>query len=61
MHVRTRRLTHGLLLIVGLVLIVGGIATGKNGACVVGLIVSAVNARQWQQSNKHRPAVDRAR
>ena len=61
MEVRTRRLAHGLLFIVGLVLIVAGIATGKYGALIVGLIVSAVNLRQWQQRNKHRSAADQAR
>ncbi len=49
------------MLIVGLVLIVAGTATGKSGAFVIGLIVSAVNVRQWQQSNKQQSAADEVR
>jgi hypothetical protein len=45
----------------GLVLIVAGIATGKYGAWIVGLIVSAVNLRKWQQSNERRSAADQMR
>jgi len=32
---------------IGLVLMVGGIAVGKPGASIVGLIVAAVNIQQW--------------
>ena len=49
---KTRQLIHGLILVVGLVLMIGGIITGKHGATVVGLIVAAVNVQQWIQWNK---------
>jgi hypothetical protein len=49
---KTRQLIHGLILVVGLVLMIGGIITGKHGAMVVGLIVAAVNVQQWIQWNK---------
>ena len=52
MNVSIRLLVHGLIFIMGLVLIVGGIVTGTNGAWIVGLIVAAVNFRHWQKMNK---------
>jgi len=51
-NINTRQLIHGLILVVGLVLMIGGIITGKNGATVVGLIVAAVNVQQWIHWNK---------
>ncbi len=50
--IKTRQLIHVLILVVGLVLMLGGIITGKHGATVVGLIVSAVNVQQWIHWNK---------
>jgi hypothetical protein len=47
MDAGTRQLVHGLLLAVGLVMMAGGIATRKNGAVIIGLIVAAVNVQQW--------------
>ena len=52
-NIKTRQLIHGLILVGGLVLIIGGIITGKHGATVVGLIVAAVNVQQWIQWNKN--------
>ena len=52
-NIKTRQLIHGLILVGGLVLMIGGIITGKHGATVVGLIVAAVNVQQWIQWNKH--------
>jgi hypothetical protein len=48
----TRHIVHALILLIGLILMIGGIITGKHGATVVGLIVSAVSVRQWLQWNK---------
>jgi hypothetical protein len=39
---------HGLLFCLGLILIIGAIATHKTGAMVIGLILAAVNIQQWQ-------------
>ena len=50
--IKARQLIHGLILVVGLVLMIGGIITGKHGATVVGLIVAAVNVQQWIHWNK---------
>lgn len=47
------KLIHSLLMAIGLVLMVGGILTGKNGAVVGGLIVAAVNAQQLIQRTKN--------
>jgi hypothetical protein len=57
MDISTRQSLHILLFVIGLVLIVGGIATGKPGASIVGLIVAAVNIRQWelQRSSRAEP------
>ena len=46
-RIKTRQLIHGLISVVGLVLMIGGILTGKHGATVGGLIVAAVNVQQW--------------
>ena len=48
----TRQIVHVLLSVIGLVVIIVGIITGKHGATVVGIIVSGVNAQQWIQWNK---------
>lgn len=50
--IKTLRLILGLNTVLGLVLIVGGIITGKHGATVIGLIVAAVNAQQLFYWNK---------
>jgi len=42
---------HGFVFIMGLALVVGGIATRILGASVVGFIVAGVNFRNWW---KHR-------
>jgi hypothetical protein len=47
MNPKTRQILHLLLLFIGLVLMVGGIAVEKPGASIIGLIVAAVNIQQW--------------
>jgi hypothetical protein len=42
----TRKILTIMVALVGLILIVGGIITGKNGAVVVGLILAAVATQQ---------------
>jgi hypothetical protein len=51
-NIKTRHFIHGLILVCGLVLMIGGIITGKHGATVVGIIVAGVNVQQWMQWNK---------
>ena len=46
-NIKTRQFIHGLILVCGLILMIGGIITGKHGATVGGLIVAAVNVQQW--------------
>ncbi len=46
------RRMHILILAVGLLLMVGGIITGKHGATVVGMIIAAVNVYQWMMVKK---------
>ena len=48
-NIKTRQFIHGLILVCGLVLIIGGIITGKHGATVGGIIVAGVNVQQWIQ------------
>lgn len=52
-NIKTRQFIHGIILVCGLVLMIGGIITGKHGATVGGLIVAAVNVQQWIQWNKN--------
>ncbi len=52
----TRQIVHSIILVIGLVLLIGGIITGKHGATVVGLIVAAINVQQfvqWTKKEKH--------
>lgn len=49
--ISTGQIFHIIVLVIGLGLMVGGIITGKYGATVVGLIVSAVGVQQWIQLN----------
>jgi len=57
MNISTRQVVHGFVFTLGIVLIVGGLATGTYGAAIIGLIVAAVNFQQWQQGNQqHAPS-----
>lgn len=47
-----RQIVHALLFVTGLMLLIGGIISGKNGATVAGLIIAAVNVQQWVHLNK---------
>jgi hypothetical protein len=49
MNISTRQFNLGLEFILGLILIIAGIATGAEGAWIVGLIVAAVNFQQYQK------------
>ena len=51
-NIKARQFMHGLILVCGLVLMIGGIITGKHGATVGGIIVAGVNVQQWIQWNK---------
>jgi hypothetical protein len=46
------KMIYIILLIIGLVLLVGGIITGKHGATVIGLIIAAVNIQGIIKMNK---------
>jgi len=52
MQISVRLIVHGLLLVLGLALMVGGIVAAKHGAVVIGLIVAAVNVQQYLKRNK---------
>ena len=61
MNRQTRLYAHVILFIVGIVLMVGGVATKKYGASIVGLIVAAVNYWQWQGWRKQASAGDNSK
>lgn len=48
MSARKWQYVHAIIFLIGIVLIVGGIATGKHGATIGGIIVAAVNFGHWQ-------------
>ena len=50
---RFRTVLSSVTVFLGIILMVGGIITNKNGAVVVGLIVSAVSVQQLIASRKH--------
>lgn len=52
MITRVHVFLHGLVLILGLTLIVGGIVTEKYGAVVIGIIVAGVSVQQFLKTNK---------
>jgi len=52
---------HGIVFVIGLVLIVGGVATRTYGAWIIGLIVAAVNLGHWQRLRKQASTGDEAK
>jgi hypothetical protein len=58
---RSWQYIHGVVLVMGLVLLVGGIVTRTSGAWIIGLIVAAVNLGHWQRSRKQSSTSDKAR
>lgn len=61
MNVNVRRIVHSIILILGIVLMVGGIVTGKHGATVIGLIVAAASVQQYLSWKKGNPEEQRGR
>jgi hypothetical protein len=49
MNITTNLRMHAVLFCLGLILIICGIITRTAGAPVIGLIIAAVNIRQWQR------------
>jgi hypothetical protein len=47
MNVQTRHFVHGMVFALGLALMVMGIATGTNGAVVVGLCGAVASLGAW--------------
>jgi hypothetical protein len=58
MELRKRKLFHGFLFFLGLVLMVAGIATGKNGAMIIGLIVAAIKFQLWHNLDTKQPGIE---
>jgi hypothetical protein len=56
MNPLVRNTIHWILVAIGIVLIVGGTATGKHGAAIVGLLIAAVNIQQILSRRKSAPA-----
>ena len=54
MNAQSWQFLYILLFVMGLILIVGGVAAGKPGAYIIGLIVAAVNFQWWQGSRSGR-------
>jgi hypothetical protein len=49
---KARQFVHGLILVCGFVLMIGGIITGKYGATAIGITIAGVNVQQWMQWEK---------
>lgn len=47
MKTSTRKFLAFVVVLLGIVLLIGGIVTGKHGATVIGIIVSGVAAQQY--------------
>ena len=58
MNISTRRLAHGLIILLGLVLIIVGIGTHTKGAPVIGLIIAAVNYQHYRQFTERHIATE---
>ncbi len=52
MSTSIQKLAYMLVFVMGLILIVGGIVTGKHGATVGGIIVAGVTTQQWLERSK---------
>ena len=52
MKAQVRLVVHGLLFVLGLVLMVWGIVAAQYGGAGIGLIVAAVNVQQFLKKNK---------
>jgi len=50
MKTSTRKLLAFVVVLLGIVVLIGGIVTGKHGATVVGIIVSGVATQQYISS-----------
>ena len=50
---------HIVVLLISIVLMVGGIVTGKHGATVGGIIVAGVSVQQWTKWSKERSGRDK--
>jgi hypothetical protein len=48
-NIAARQLCHASIFLLGLLLILGGILARTEGACIIGMIVAAVNFQQWQK------------
>ena len=59
MDVRLRSWLKGMAIVLGVVLIIGGIALRKPGAWIIGLPIAAVNLQQWLRARKLRPPDDK--
>ncbi len=57
-NINTRYVIHALILVCAIILMIGGIITGKHGATIVGMIVAGVNVQQWIQWNKKKESND---
>jgi hypothetical protein len=52
---------HGLVIILGATAMVGGFVTGKTGAGIAGLLITAVNVEPWRRAVRARRPDDRGR
>jgi hypothetical protein len=59
MNPTLRTIAHVVVLLMGIVLMIGGIITGKHGATVGGVICAGVSVQQWMQWSKERRREDR--
>ena len=58
MNIPTRRLAHGLVFLLGLVLTIAGIGTQTQGAPLIGLIIAAVNYQHYRQFTERQIATE---
>ena len=58
MNKRSWQYIHGVVLVMGLALLIGGIVTRTPGAWIIGLIVAAVNLGHWQRSRRQASTSD---
>jgi len=54
MNISWRTIAHFFVAVLGIILMAVGILTGKHGATVIGLIISAVAVQQWLKGRNPR-------
>jgi hypothetical protein len=60
-NIQTHPIIHILLIALGVVLIIGGIALAKPGASIIGLLVAAINFHSLEKISSQKPSGEKVK